>query len=305
MEEIEQEWDFDVKIGESDIPDYLTHIHYTRSFSYLVCGTETGIFGTLAIQAERNNDDEEEEEVEENKEKVILKEKFEVLGRFHTQRLTGIKELGQSTQLVTISEDHYMSVWEATTQEMLASVFQPAHPTSVDTSKDGTAAFIGTALGAFRIYDIRTRTQPRLVLQMRFFEDQFPIDLIKASKDGDYVAVGSSQSTNIYIMSQHAKDKFMIYGFITFSGYVKSMSFIKLNGQVKIVAVLHNNLLAGAVVPTKPCENRMEAMPENESCLLYRKIDRGSNMVITSYNSGDILVTGEDKLLKVYDYPNE
>ena len=53
LEEIEQEWSFNVKIGESDTPDYLTHIHYTRSFKYLVCGTETGIFGTLEIEAER------------------------------------------------------------------------------------------------------------------------------------------------------------------------------------------------------------------------------------------------------------
>lgn len=58
---------------------------------------------------------------------------------------------------MTISEDHYMSIWEATSQEMLASVFQPAHPTGLDTSLDGTAAFVGTAMGAFRVYDVRTR----------------------------------------------------------------------------------------------------------------------------------------------------
>lgn len=50
-----------------------------------------------------------------------------------------------------------MSIWEATSQEMLASVFQPAHPTGLDTSLDGTAAFVGTAMGAFRVYDVRTR----------------------------------------------------------------------------------------------------------------------------------------------------
>jgi len=164
LEEIEQEWSFNVKIGESDIPDYLTHIHYTRSFKYLVCGTETGIFGTLEIEAERCDAEDDEEEAQESKEKKILTQEFKVLGRFHTQRLTGIKELGESTQLVTISEDHYMSIWEATSQVMLASVFQPAHPTALTTAKDGTVAFLGTAMGAFRIYDVRTRAQPRLVL---------------------------------------------------------------------------------------------------------------------------------------------
>jgi WD40 repeat protein len=86
---------------------------------------------------------------------------------------------------------------------------------------------------------------------------------------------------------------------------VKSASFVKIEGQVRIVAVLHNNLLAGAVVPTKPAENRLEPLPASEARLLYRKIDRGSNLVITTFSSGDILVTGEDKLLKSYEYPAE
>jgi hypothetical protein len=305
LEEIEQEWSFNVKIGESDIPDYLTHIHYTRSFRYLVCGTETGIFGTLEIEAERNDEDDDEEEAHETKEKKILTQEFKVLGRFHTQRLTGIRELGESTQLVTISEDHYMSVWEATSQVMLASVFQPAHPTALDTSKDGTTAFIGTAMGAFRIYDVRARRQPRLVQQMRFFEDAVPIDLIQASNDGQYLLVTSSSSCNVFVLSQQASTKFVVHGYITFAGMVKSASFVKIEGQVRIVAVLHNSLLAGAVVPTKPAENRLEPLPESEARLLYRKIDRGSNLVITTFSSGDILVTGEDKLLKSYEYPAE
>lgn len=77
--------------------------------------------------------------------------------------MTGIKELGTTTQLITVSEDHYMSIWEATSQHMLASVYQPAYPCALDVSVDGTASFIGTAMGAFRIYDLTDRQAPRLV----------------------------------------------------------------------------------------------------------------------------------------------
>lgn len=66
------------------MPDYLTHIHYTRSFKTLVGGTETGIFGTLAIEAVPNDEEEDEEEQNEAKEKKIHTEEFKVLGRFHT-----------------------------------------------------------------------------------------------------------------------------------------------------------------------------------------------------------------------------
>jgi hypothetical protein len=64
-----------------------------------------------------------------------------------------------------------MSVWEATSGALLSTVFQPAHPTALDVSVDGSAAFIGTAVGAFRIYDLTNRQAPRLVLQCRLFDE--------------------------------------------------------------------------------------------------------------------------------------
>jgi hypothetical protein len=123
LEEVEQEWTFNVQIGESNIPDFITHMHYTKSFKHLVMGTETGIFGTLAVEAEMVNEEYGEEVDQQVKEKKTLTVPFKEMGRYHTMKITGIKELGDTTQLVTISEDHYMSVWEVTTQEMLATVF--------------------------------------------------------------------------------------------------------------------------------------------------------------------------------------
>lgn len=204
LEEVEQEWTFNVQIGESNIPDFITHMHYTRSYKHLVMGTETGIFGTLAVEAEMVNEEYGEEEAQQVKEKKTLTVPFKEMGRYHTMKITGIKELGDTTQLVTISEDHYMSVWEVTTQEMLATVFQPAHPTSLDVSRDGAVAFVGTAMGAFRIYDLRDRQNPRLVTQQRFFEDAVPIDIIRCSIDGNYVLISSTKSKQVYILSQKA-----------------------------------------------------------------------------------------------------
>ena len=94
-----------------------------------------------------------------------MTEPFNELGRFHTKNVTGIKELGESTQLVTISEDHYMSIWEATNQQLIATVYQPAVPTAIDVSKEGNVAFVGTVIGACRAYDLSERHSPRLVMQ--------------------------------------------------------------------------------------------------------------------------------------------
>lgn len=92
----------------------ISHMHYNKSFKFITMATETGVFGYLNVEAEAINYDEDEEENQKQKERKTLTEPFNELGRFHTKNVTGIKELGESTQLVTISEDHYMSIWEAT-----------------------------------------------------------------------------------------------------------------------------------------------------------------------------------------------
>lgn len=43
-------------------------------------------------------------------------------------------------------------------------------PVQMNASADGKALFIGTLEGAFLIYDVTERENPRLVKQMRFFE---------------------------------------------------------------------------------------------------------------------------------------
>jgi len=49
----------------------------------------------------------------------------------------------------------------------------------------------------------------------------------------------------------------------------------------------------------------MRPLSEEEADIKYRKVDRGSEMVIANQVNGDIFVTGEDKLLKKYQYPYE
>lgn len=74
---------------------------------------------------------------------------------------------------------------------MLSSVYSPGHPCALDVSPDGTCSYIGTAWGAFRCYDITERQTPRLVNQVRFFEEIVPIDIVQASKCGNYLMVTS------------------------------------------------------------------------------------------------------------------
>jgi len=86
---------------------------------------------------------------------------------------------------------------------------------------------------------------------------------------------------------------------------ILSASFTTVDGSLRIAAVLSNNLLAAAICPTKATKNRLEPIPDEEAHITYRKIDRGSSLVMTNTITGDIYVTGSDKLLKKYDYPQD
>lgn len=86
----------------------------------MVAGTESGVFGIIEIEAESIDEEEDEEDQNNKKEKKILQEEFKELGRYHTKSINGIRELGDTTQIVTISQDHQLNIWEATNQQVLA-----------------------------------------------------------------------------------------------------------------------------------------------------------------------------------------
>lgn len=98
-------------------------------------------------------------------------------------------------------------------------------------------------------------------MQCRFFEDDVPLNCISISNDGKYILVSSNEKNIVYILSGNPQERYTIYGFIEFEGVVLNASFHSDQGKLKILAVLENNLLAGADVPLKPVANRVIAIP--------------------------------------------
>jgi WD40 repeat protein len=114
------------------------------------------------------------------------------------------------------------------------------------------------------------------------------------------------ESNQVFILSQSAAQAFEVLGFLEFDAKVCSASFVKNDGKLKVMAVLSNNLLGVANAPSKPCANRMVPMPQEEAEIAYRKIDKASALVIANEALEDnIYVTGDDKLLKKYEFPTD
>lgn len=81
-------------------------------------------------------------------------------------------------------------------------------------------------------------------------------------------------------------------------GLVLSVSFALKENDLWAAAVLSNNLIQVAKLPTEKEENRLIAVPNERTHTAFRKVDRGTNMIITSSLTTRIMVTGEDKYLK-------
>jgi hypothetical protein len=173
-------------------------------------------------------------------------------------------------------------------------------------------AFIGTEKGVLRVFDVSNRAFPRLLKIYRFFESEnMSINQIRCSHDGKYVIISSPECDSIYIMSQRPEDEFQVFGFVTLEGYVLSCAFTHHENKLCVASVLTNATLSAFTMPEaefssgKVQGNIKESLPESLVNPVYRKIDRGSLMVIPNTMTGDLYVTGDDKLLKKYEFPNE
>lgn len=286
-EDIEQEYKFEPAQLSANIdvtmdvpPEPIAFMHYSRGYKKLIMGTQQGLIGLLSVEAEALNEDEDpEEDHQKERETKVLETPFVELGRFHTKKINGIRELGETTQLITISDDQTAAIWEATSFSQLARITFFSKPTALDVSKDGKIAFIGTEKGVVRVFDVSNRAFPRLLKIFRFFESETMwINQIRCSHDGRFVLVSSPESESVYILSQRAEDDFAVFGFVTLEGYIQSTAFAVHDSKLKVAAVLSNATLAAFTLPDSPPGEASvkESLPEEAVHPVYRKIDRGS-----------------------------
>ena len=197
----------------------------------------------MNVPAEKFTDDEEEEDNPDKEKQQILENPLQTIGRFHTARVNGVKPLGQSTQMVSISSDHTVAIWEVTNNQQLSCITMPVEPISIDVSREGSVMFIGTVVGTFRIYDITNRQKPRLIKQLKFFEDEKPVSQILSSEDGKMVLISSKRSDTFFVMSQDPSNGYDIMGQIKGNGYILSLGFYQHENRPVALAVLSNNLV--------------------------------------------------------------
>lgn len=259
-------------------------MHYSKNYKRMVIGTCNGILAILPIEAEKMDMGEEEEDENNEKTKQVLTDPLNLLGRYHVEKITGVRELGKSTQLVTISNDETIAIWEATTGQQLSLKDCFSQQTALDTSADGKAVFVGSAMGMFRAYDVTNRKDPRLVRQLKLFNEgeKEPVTSIASSSDGIVLVVASNKSNKVWFMSQKASSAFEIFGFANANGYVVSVSFATFEGTMYVLCVLNNGICQAFKCPREPKKDKLKAYTDEEVRATVRKLDPGTEIVIST-----------------------
>ena len=277
----------------------IRHIAYTRNFKKLVFGCEDGFLATLPVEAELYNDEEEEDDANQKELKVINTPLSE-LGKFHTKAINGIKELGETTQVITISDDHLFWIWEATSGSWLARENLGCKLTALEISEDGNKAFIGSEGGVVRIYDVSNRWMPRLVKVHRF--STTPIRRIVRSLDDRTVAVISDKWDEIWFFYASEKNEFQFMWYFKAKSNLVDICWNNKNKDLRLVGLTDNYLLVSLKVMVGGVENIREPLPDDIWFPLYSKVDKGCYALCCDQ---EIYVVGDDRFLKTYDLPNE
>lgn len=113
FDDIDKQYNFKEQLPE-EAESPASFMTYTKSHQNLLIGTSNGVLSLLNVPSEKFSDEEEEEDNPDKEKQQILENPLQTLGRFHTARVNGVKPLGTTTQMASISGDHTVAIWEVT-----------------------------------------------------------------------------------------------------------------------------------------------------------------------------------------------
>ena len=193
--------------------DYIVSMKYDQDFKKILAKTASNNLIVLFYKGElleRLGDD--KNETEEGKEIENYEET-----KFHQGEIIGVRELGRTTEIVSISsQDKRVIFWDIGKREAISSFILEFTPTVFECDPDGSLLFIASDEGVMRIYDITHRSNMRLVYQMKFaYKTSNTIDRIIVHPLLKYVIFYKAGDRYMYFLSGEISKKF------TFLGYIK------------------------------------------------------------------------------------
>ena len=305
--------------------DYIISMKYDLGYKKIMAKTFMNNIYILFLKGEIL-----EKNIEENTEELPEDVDNFVEAEFHKGKILAVKELGKSTEIVSISnEDSRVLFWDIGKKECVASHRLDYIPTVFEVNPEGTLLFIASQDGVFRIYDITRRAILRLLYQMKFdYKSNHKIDQILVHPLNKFIIFYQKGGRYIFFISGDLSKKFTFVGFIKVPTKILDVCIQNVQGEdfntepttlaailvlVKGMVLLYN--IFKFYYDNKACwevgETKVEDVFANfelKGSIKARKVDGDLTYILknkTTKPMQTVWLTGTDKMFRIFQLPTD
>ncbi len=314
---LEVEKEYNLLDGET-----ISFMKYDQKFSKLLVGTEANAFYLVLLPAEILISSKEKEEITENNNIISSDiDHFEEC-KFHTDNILGLRELGNSSQFITIGDDRNIIIWELCDRNVKSLYSLEYNPCSFEVDTEGDLLFTGSKEGVFRVYDITNRSSIRLIHQIKISDES--IDRIiygnKPVPNGNplpFLTLFKKGSNTIFFASAELKNTFIFLGYINTPFPILDITYNPGNTENAEILVLVKQMILSYEIPKFFYDHKIttEIKEKKEKDIFLnfelqyelkaRKCDSDLRIIFKQGKTEFVWLTGTDNYLRIYNLPNE
>ena len=299
--------------------EIISFMKYDPKFSKLLVGTENNSFYLILFAAEILA--KEKDDLNDNNN--ILSPEIDHIEecKFHSDKILGLKELGNTSQFITVGADRNIIIWELSDRNVKCLYNVDYFPTSFEVDLDGDLLFTGSKDGVFRVYDITNRTSIRLINQIKFSEESIDkmvmgntyVDNVSTS----FLTLFKKGSQTIFFTSADSAKSFVFLGYINTPYPILDITFNPANYTNPEILVLVKQMILSYEIEKFHFDHKIATEikeKKNKDIFLNfeivfelkaRKCDSDLKLIFKQGKSDFIWLSGTDKYLRIYNQPTE
>jgi WD40 repeat protein len=315
MLEVEKEY----KVLDGEV---ITFMKYDPKFSKLLVGTENSSFYLILLPAEILVKEKEKDEITENNNIISPDiDHFEEC-KFHTDKIIGLRELGNSSQFITIGADRNIIIWELSDRNVKSLYSLDYIPSGFEVDQEGDLLFTGSKDGVFRVYDITNRSSIRLIHQIKFSDESIDKILlgfnpVPSGEKIPFLTLFKKSSQTIYFASAEASKSFIFLGYFNTPYPVLDIAYNPGNVNHAEILVLVKQMILSYEIPKFYYDHKIatEIKEKKEKDIFLnfelqyeqkaRKCDSDLRTIFKQGQTEFLWLTGNDNFLRIYNLPNE
>jgi WD40 repeat protein len=295
--------------------EIVSFIKYDPYYQKLIIGTQENSVHVIHIKGEIFVKDKEREDRIEVSDSQYDHFKYYEESKSHTARVIGVRELGKSSQIISVGVDKKIIFWELSDSTAKYVHHIEFEPTYFEVDSQGILLFIGSKEGVLRVFDISNRAAIKERLLSQYKYDSLPIDKILISSLGKYALFFSKNSDMIYLISaDSSKHSYELIGYIQTEFPILDIALHEETNEIIVlvpkillsykITGKYNNAKNVAEIKSKKDEDIFKNF-QLECEIRARKVDPDLHTILKSNEISTVWTVGTDKYFRLYDIPKD